>query len=154
MKNPINRGTVLTWTLLAGSIFVVGNLWIYFEDGFDWFGIIAGTIIAAFVFLMVPGRLEFIGRPKEVEVTDKGVILYQKFGRKPVIALWSEVMRVNHALIEPDKRRGHLTDSFVGVAGKKMYTIHWQIGEIIREKYKANIGCYPPNSVEERMLGK
>lgn len=69
--------------LFAGAP-IIGFIRIHPEDGFDRFAVAIAIAIGPFAFIMLPGHPEFVERPKEVEVTDSGVILYRRLGRKPV----------------------------------------------------------------------
>ena len=149
LSNPTNHGIIKMWGFIAISIFIVGNLWILFEDGFSWLGITVGAIVSFFIFMMVPGKLELIDRPRSVEVTDTGVILHQKLGRKSVFVPWSEISRISHAVVEPSERNWNTVDSFLGVSDNKRYTLNWKIAEVIRESYRNKMGRYPPNRMED-----
>lgn len=151
MNNPINFRTIAIYGPIFVGAPVIGFIWIFLDDGFDWFAVAIAIAIGFFAFLMVPGRIEFFDRPKAVEMTDSGVVLHQRFGRKTVFVPWSGISAINHRLVESDKRNWNTLDSYLRrSADDRRFTFSWQIAEAVRESYRDKVGYYPPN----RMAGK
>ena len=145
MDNPVNTFIVAFGSAIGLAILIVGNLWAYVDGLFDWFSIGVGVVLALMVFMAVPGRLEFIERPKRVEVTDAGAIMHQRLGRKPVFVPWSAIVRLNFWPCAPSERTWDIRDGILFVTEKKSFTLNWRIAEAIRERYWAQYGRYPPN---------
>jgi hypothetical protein len=145
MDNPVNNSVVAFGSAIGLAGLIMGNLWAYVDGLFDWFSIGVGIVIALLVFMAVPGRMEIIGRPKRVEVTDTGAIMHQKLGRKPVFVPWSAIVKLNFRPCAPSERTWTSRDGFLFVTEKKSFTLNWKIAEAIRERYWAQYGRYPPN---------
>lgn len=146
MSNPVNVGEIKIWAVTGIAGCIVSNLWIFAEDGFQLFGILIGSIIAIFLFIYGVGCTEFIDRPKEVEVTDSGIILYRKLGRKPLFIPWAGICKLNYGILKPSEVGWHNIDSYLFISKKKCMPIIRPIAEEIRERYKGEFGHYPPNA--------
>lgn len=151
--NPSNPREIATFGLLAVAGFTLGSLWIFLEDGFEWLAVTIGVVLALFVFIMTAGRVELVDRPREVEVSDSGVVLHQRFGRKPVFLSWLDVTGVSHALVDMGKWNLGTTSSYIRASGKRRYTVTRHIGEAVRERYRAQVGRYPPNRMDNKGRG-
>lgn len=149
IENPVNYVTMVNFSPIFVGGPLIGFIWICLEHGFDWFAIAIAATLGIIAFFLIPGRLEFTERPKEVEVMDSGVILYQRFGRKPVSVPWSGIFRISHDIIEPSKRNWDARNSYLFITEKKTYTLDRQIAEIVRERYRQHMGYYPPNRKNE-----
>lgn len=150
MNNPVNRLVISGWIAICATILIIGNLWIVVEDGFKVEGFIFGTIVAAFAFLLIPWRFEFLLRPYKIDVNHSGVVLYQRYFRKPIFISWSNILKLNVQLIDP-RQDGRLMnrDGYLFVNEKRAYTITWDIAKEVREAYKATLGHYPYNSADQ-----
>jgi hypothetical protein len=91
------------------------------------------------------GRHEFILRPKEVKIDDSGFTLFQNFGRKPIFIPWSGVVKINYGKIDPKDIDWWTVDRYLFVFNNKSYVLYWEIAREIRERYKNNVGTYPPD---------
>ena len=145
MDNPVNTSIVAFGSAIGLAGLIMGNLWAYVDGLFDWFSIAVGVVLALMVFMAVPGRMEIIGRPKRVEVTDAGAIMHQRLGRKSVFVPWSAILRLNFWPCAPSERNWITRDATLFVTEKKRFTLDWKIAEAIRERYWAQYGRYPPN---------
>jgi hypothetical protein len=146
MSNPVNVREIKLWASAGIAIFIFSNLWIFAEDGFQLFGIFIGSIIAIFLFIYGVGYSELIDRPKEVEVTDSGIILYRKLGRKPFFIPWAGICKLNYGILKPSEVGWHNMDSYLFISKKKSMPIIRPIAEEIRERYKGEFGHYPSNA--------
>jgi hypothetical protein len=145
MINQINLVIIKIWSIAAISLFFILFLWGYFEYGFDWI-IVSVSIACSLVFFMgFAGRHEFILRPKEVKIDDSGFTLFQNFGRKPIFIPWSGVVKINYGKIDPKDIDWWTVDRYLFVFNNKSYVLYWEIAREIRERYKNNVGTYPPD---------
>jgi len=149
-KNHRDRAHIIMFSTISFLGFIIGFIWIYAEDGFDWFAIIFGCIIFLFILFSTVILSEYIERPKEIEVTEDGItLIYQSWRRKRNVT-WVQIDKINHRLFEQYKNDCSKVDSGLFIKGMKGYAlVNWNIAEVLREKYKVHIGNYPRNEVIE-----
>jgi hypothetical protein len=149
-KNHWNKTFIIVFSTISLLGFIISFLWIYIEDGFDWFGIIVCIAVSLAVFFSTVILIEVIQRPKEIEVTDDGItLIYQTWRRKRYVP-WVQIDKLNHGSIKQSEVTWTSVDSGLFVKGMKGYAlINWQIAEVIRERYKSHIGVYPHDDAIE-----
>lgn len=147
LKNPVNRGTVGLWGGICTSGIILSNLLIIAEHGFSWLGVAIGLVLALIVLIYVPWRLEFLWRPTAVEIVDAGVVLHQRYGRKPLFIPWSDIRMLNVHPVDPAvDRRWHAKDGYLFLnAQKRFYPMKWAIAMTVREAYREHMGRDPSN---------
>lgn len=147
LKNPVNWGTVGLWVGVCLSGILLSSLLIIVEHGFSWRGVAIGLALALIVLIYVPWRLEFLWRPTAVEVDDTGVVLHQRYGRKPLFVPWSDIRMLNVHPVDPVvDHRWHAKDGFLFVNGqKRYYPMKWTIAMKVREAHREHMGRYPSN---------
>jgi len=145
IKNPINLFSFLLWSMAALFIFVIALVWICIDYGFDWFAVIICAIPSTLFFIIIPCKIDIIDRPREVEVIESGIILYLRMGRKKMFVPWSGITAVNHAPFNSDTNRSNEQNSFLRIKGEIRYTVTGKIAEVIRDKYRTQLGQYPLN---------
>lgn len=150
MKNPVNVRSMAIWSIPGTLGALIGFIWIYLESGFDWFAFSVTALLLLIYFMALPGRIELIDRPKAVEVTDHGVTLYQRLGRKPVFLPWESMVDISHLLSRSGEKVPIGRNSYLMLNDKgKGYTVDWNVAEVVREEFRKQFGYYPPNRMAE-----
>lgn len=147
LKNPVNRGIIGLWGGICLSGILLSNLLIIAEHGFSWLGMTIGIVLAIIILICVPWRLEFLWRPTEVEIVDAGIVLHQRYGRKPLFVPWSDIRMLNIHPVDPAlDHRWHAKDGYLFLnTQKRFYPMKWSIAMMVREEYREHVGRYPLN---------
>jgi hypothetical protein len=138
----------IIWGFLALIVFTAGNVWAYLEYGFDWFSIVIGAAIALFIFVMTAGRLEFIGRPREVDIIASGIVLHQRLGRRPVDLPWTAMLKLNLPPVKHGLIGWNTSNGYLFVTEKKAYTLDRNVAEAIIDRYRSETGRYLENEYD------
>jgi hypothetical protein len=145
MNNPVNHKSIVVFGLLTTAALALGFVWIYGEDGFNWSAVIICATIAFFFLSMTVGRLEFIERPREVELSTSGIVLHQRLGRRSVHLPWSAMQKLNIPPSKPSIMGWNTNNCYLFVTEKKAYTLDRKIAEAVMDRYRSVTGRHMVN---------
>lgn len=130
---------------------IITETWIYadYTDSTDrMLGLVIGAVLWVVTFYFMGLRTFYLMRPRSVEVSDYGVKLNMRLGKKPVVIAWSDVRMIVLGTSIMGKDIGEICDDIT-----YYYPIDHHIAVELREAYRQQIGVYPPKTWDELCPG-
>jgi len=150
-ENSIYYTPIISWALLVTMAIVILEVWI-FLDNTDTTDRVAGLAIGAVLWIVglyaLGLRTFYLGRPKSVEVSDHGVKLNMRLGKRPVVIAWSDVRIIGFQTSLTGREEGLICNDIAWY-----YPIDHHIAVELREAYHHRMGGYPPKTLDELCPG-
>jgi len=154
--NKYNKKEIKESTLVSIIPAIVVLIWNYFDYGeINLFFIAISTGAFFLMFFGLAGYQEIILRPKKIEITSEGLILYQRLKPSPTCIQWAQIITVGVVLDDGQRNKEYPFDGniYFKVNNKiKRYIINRTIIMQIRDKYHDVTGRYPPRGNPEQMI--
>jgi hypothetical protein len=150
IDNPLDYGAIVGWSSIPIAALIITELWIYADYGdkyWPWSLLLTGSICAiAFYYFDI--KLYYIQRPRSVEISDDGVKLTMRAGKRPVIIAWLDMLMVTTGTSIMGKNVGAICNDF-----RWYYPVDYTIAVELREAFYQQMGKYPPKNLDELCPG-
>jgi hypothetical protein len=149
--NSASFTSLVPGAVLALLGFVITEIWI-FSDYPDptarAAGILIGVAFGIVAFYFVGLQINYLNRPKSVEMSDEGVKLNMRLGKRHVIIDWPDVLMIAIRTSIMGKDIGEIRNDI-----RWYYPIDYAIAVKLREGYLQRMGKYPPKTPDELCSG-
>jgi|WetSurMetagenome_2_1015567.scaffolds.fasta_scaffold47519_2 hypothetical protein len=144
--NPIWWPGLIIGTIWASLVMMVAMIWVWFDRGYlsmDWLDIAVGSLLWLLVFFVAGFGGEVVYRPKYVQITETGVVMYYRITGKVRELPWWKIMDITIPLRKGPLESGR--DGSVGITRRTRWLMTNEILYIVREKYIEKMGKEPLN---------
>ena len=141
----------MTWGFLTTLAVLILEFWIfvdYRDTSFRILGIIIGFALGSIWFYYVGIKIHYLERPKSIEVSDEGIKLNMRLGKRPVIIAWPDVRTIELITSFTGKQDGMIRNDIAWY-----YPIDRSIALELRGAYHQHMGKYPPKNLKELCPG-
>lgn len=139
------KGNLATiFLIISGIVFSAFTNWSFVPIVI--FGLIA--LVPFYIFW----ERQYLLRPLSIEVKDWGLVLNLRYGRKPKLIAWGEIMWLSAPPGDPAKQREYYSrDGFLSLGGNRIYSLYWPMAIAAREAYREHEGRYPPIDANKKV---
>jgi hypothetical protein len=151
IENSTDYVSIMSWALLVTIAIAVFEVWTFLDttDPTDRVvGLVIGAVLWFVGFYGFGLKTFYLERPKSVEVSDHGMMLNMRLGKRPVVIAWSEVRTIELETSVMGKDIGAIRNDIAWY-----YPIDHHIAVELREAYRQQIGVYPPKTLDELCPG-
>jgi|WetSurMetagenome_2_1015567.scaffolds.fasta_scaffold256351_2 hypothetical protein len=141
MDNPINYRDLVWPAIMAIFVFLLTTGFLIWEDGFDMRILIIVIPLSVFGFILTGCVWNCIRRPKTVEITEDGLILNMRYGRRKELVDWNDIKYLNIFIQTEGATKGR--DGYIYYGNNIRRTLYRPIVLTTRERYKEKYGKYP-----------
>jgi hypothetical protein len=151
INNSLEYGPVAFQVVLVSLAVIIAEIWIFIDytDSFTrTSGIIIGVVLWIIFFYAFGLKIYYLNRPKSVEISDDGVKLNMRLGKKPIIIAWPDIWMIGFTTSLLGKKEGEILNDIAWY-----YPIDHSIALELKEAYYQRMGKYPPKSYDELCPG-
>jgi hypothetical protein len=150
-NNSVNYTPIISWALVVTIAIVIVEVWIFLDttDTTDRaVGLAIGAVMWVIGFYGTSLKIFYSRRPKSVEVSDHGVKLNMRLGKRPVVIAWPDVRIIGFQTSITGREEGLICNDVAWY-----YPIDHHIAVELREAYHQRMGGYPPKTLDELCPG-
>lgn len=151
IENSINYVPIISWVLLVTMVIALFEVWILLDNTNPTdraAGLAIGVVLWMIGLYSFGLRTYYLGRPKSVDLSDQGVNLNMRLGKRPVVIAWPDVRIIGFQTSLTGREEGLICNDIVWY-----YPIDRSIAVELREAYRQRMGLYPPKSLDELCPG-
>lgn len=150
-ENSTDYVSITSWTLLVTMAVVIAEIWISLDTTNPTdraVGLAIGIVLWFAGFYFFGLEINYLRRPKSVEMSDNGVKLNMRLGKRSVVIAWPDVLMIELETSVMGKDIGAICDDI-----ECYYPIDHHIAVDLREAYRQRMGEYPPKTLDELCPG-
>lgn len=150
-ENSVNYGTIISWAFLIALTVILLEIWIYLDSTDSLtreLGLIIGVVLGSICFYVIGLKINYLNRPKSVEISNDGVKLNMRLGKRPITIAWPDIRMIGFTTSLIGKKGGTICNDIAWY-----YPIDHPIALELKEAYYQRMGKYPPKTLDELCPG-